>query len=104
MADKERLTVQEDTTYRAFWPLFDDDGVTPLDVAGWTARSEIRDSEGLVLEEFEVSLDDGRVELMLEADERTWVSGVFDIRLVAPDGDVSRPVQGSVKNVKSVTR
>lgn len=104
MRESEELNTQDDTTFTAYWPLFDDDGVTPLNIAGWTARAEIRSRNAELLETFQVSLATGRVELKLEATRRTWQDAVFDIRIQSPSGDVSRPIFGIITNHNSVTR
>lgn len=104
MRETEELNTQDDTTFIAYWPLFDDDGVTLLNTTGWTARAEIRNRHAELLETFQVALATGRIELKLSAAIRTWQSAIFDIRIQSPSGDVSRPIFGNITNHNSVTR
>lgn len=102
----EYLTIYDDTTFQAIWPLTNDDG-TPLEVAGWTVVAQIRDEASSVLRaSFEASLSDGFVTLKLAPAVRTatWREGVFDVLLIAPDADQARPISGYVFTEKSVSR
>lgn len=102
----EYLTIYDDTTFQAIWPLTNDDG-TPLETAGWTAVAQIRDeATGVLRATFVVQLADGSVTLKLAPAVRSpvWREGVFDVLLIAPDTDQSRPISGYVTTEKTVSR
>lgn len=88
----------------------------PIDLTGCTARMHIRakleDATPLLV----LTTENGRITLggttgtvdLFIADEDTtlitWTSGVFDIEIAHPGGDVTRIAQGSVSVSKEVTR
>lgn len=105
MADDEVIELLDDTTFHAIWPLYEDDGETPLDVTGWTVAAQIRASSGTeVLETFVAELELGQLSLQLDPEVRAWKKARFDVRLTSPEGDVSRPVRGRVINSQTITR
>lgn len=100
----EVIDIYDDESFHAVWPLTDDDE-QPLDVTGWTVKSEIRAVPGgTILESFTASLQPGQLTLQLEPEVRAWKKARFDVRLTSPDDDVSRPVRGRVINHTTITR
>lgn len=90
--------------------------LTPIDLTGCTARMHIRakleDAATLAV----LTTENGRITLggtagtvdLFISDEDTaafdWTSGVFDIEIAHPNGDVTRIAQGSASVSKEVTR
>lgn len=89
---------------------------TPIDLTGCTARMHIRakleDADPLLVlttENGRITLGGtaGTVDLFISDEDTTpvtWTSGVFDIEIDHPSGDVTRIAQGSVSVSKEVTR
>lgn len=89
---------------------------TPINIAGYTARMQIRSS----IKSPEVLLElntennrivlggiDGTVTLQLTASTTagiTWSKGVYDLELVSSSGVVTRLLQGEILVSKEVTR
>lgn len=101
------------------WATADDAGVeTPVNLTGYTARLEIRAkvSSSTVLARAHSTLavdgtitvdDEGVVRLEFTAATSSawrWVSGVYDLELVSPGGDVTRLSEGAVMVRPEVTR
>lgn len=88
----------------------------PVDLTGWKARMQIRESHesktvlaelttenGMII----VTAADGKFQLDIPADMTSVLSfedAVFDIELEAPDGFVKRIVEGKVALSPEVTR
>lgn len=70
------------------------DGTTPIDLTGYTATSQVRDTAGTLVGEFVVAIDAGADGTFLysaaAAVNATWTVGTHlsDIRLVGPSGNV----------------
>ena len=86
-------------------------GSTPIDVTGYAAALQIRDSNGNLLLELStangkaaVGGADGRFTFAGdEADTRAVASvGVWELELTAPSGDVYRAMSGSVSPVEEI--
>jgi hypothetical protein len=111
-AAKLNLTVEQGATFskRLVWK---DKNRRPINITGWTARMQIRKivaDPNLILE---LSTANGRIvftaagtiELRLTAQETsTLQAGVYDLEMVAPDGSVTRLVEGKVVVSPEVTR
>lgn len=88
----------------------------PLDLTGYTARMQIRQSIGSPQPLLELTTEDGgiiidaatgTVERRIDAAATaalTWTQGVYDLELVDPDGFTTRLAQGSVTVEREVTR
>lgn len=87
---------------------------TPVDLDGYSARMQVKNKVGgtelLLLTTgnggIVINAAACLVEIVIEADvlaAQTWKSGVFDLELVAPGGDVWSPVSGSVTLGDEVT-
>lgn len=89
---------------------------TPVDLTGCTARMQIRSKIEattplltLTTENGGISLGGtaGTIELLIDADDTaalTWTSGVYDLEVVFPGGQVTRLTYGSVTVSPEVTR
>lgn len=89
---------------------------TGIDMTGYTLRSQARKNYDSEEPFFDLSLGDGiewvdqgtgKFALVLSAEQTaalTIALGVFDVEATAPNGDVSRLVQGQVKLSREVTR
>jgi len=107
------LTIPQGTTWGMSWPIVDDSGV-PVTVDGWTVRSQIRDSVTATAVLWEWSTDDGTAEAVADtvilrltpaqSSAWTWRTGLYDVELVDPDGEVFRLTQGRVTVDREVTR
>jgi hypothetical protein len=90
-------------------------GVTK-DLTNWTARMQIRQfkDSATVLADYTilngritVNGPTGRVTVLVPAsvtDGYEWGDGVYDLEIVAPDGDAIRIMEGTVSFSKQVTR
>lgn len=89
---------------------------TPVDLTGCTARMQVRAKIDattplltLTTENGGISLGGtaGTIELLIDADDTaalTWTSGVYDLEIVYPGGQVTRLAYGSVTVSPEVTR
>jgi hypothetical protein len=90
--------------------------MTPHDLAGYTARMQIRAAIGasdvlleLTTENGRIAIDDAakRIDLVVAAADTaaiTWAGAVYDLELVSPGGEVLRPIFGKVTVSDEVTR
>lgn len=87
---------------------------TPVDLEDYEARMQVKNKVGgtelLLLttgnDGIVIDADACRIEIVIEADAlsaATWKTGVFDLELIAPGGDVWCPVSGSITLANEVT-
>lgn len=65
-----RISVKRGDTLRLDCQLLDSDGVTAIDLTGWTVRSQIREADGTLIDDLTVmmgTLIEGRYSLIAEA-------------------------------------
>lgn len=100
------------------WETSADEGATytPVDLTGCTARMQVRAEVAsatalltLTTENGGISLGGtaGTIELLVDAEDTaaiTWDSGVYDLEIVYPGGQVTRLAYGSVTVSPEVTR
>jgi hypothetical protein len=108
------LTIVQGATFRRGWEWRP--GNVPMDLAGCTARMQIRaeiDSEDVLLElttengRITLGAESGAIDLRIEAEDTAaiaWDSGVYDLEIELSDGTVERFAQGSVVVSPEVTR
>lgn len=107
------LTIPQGTTWGVSWPVVDQSG-NPVDLTGWSARSQVRpyvESEQ-VLHEFssaagDIELSAAHVTLRVSPTESSswaWRNGVYDVELTSPDQTVYRVAEGRVTVSSEVTR
>ncbi len=108
MAEAGTLEIKQGATFEAEVTYLQPDG-TPVNLTGWTARSQMRKHAGhpAVLAEFTVTIVDavaGKMRLSLTAAQTTniWSSGVYDVELVN-GAVVDRLVGGAVTVSPGVT-
>ena len=106
-----------------------DPGGVPMNLAGYRARMQVRETFAAKAKVFDLTTENGMitldavnglVSLHLPADvsaevpilpaKTAWIDGkqaqqlVFDIEMIAPDGGVTRLIQGAVLFVPEVTK
>lgn len=89
---------------------------TPIDLTGCTARMHIRAKLPEVTTLLVLTTENSRITLggvagtvdLFVSDEDTtlisWTSGVWDLEIAHPNGDVTRLAEGSISVSKEVTR
>ncbi|WP_027184449.1 hypothetical protein [Desulfovibrio inopinatus] len=108
MATRHDLTIDQGATFElAIEPL--DAFGDRLDLNGVTARAQIRRSypEPYPMAEFDCVVTDGVIDLTLTAENSSKLiapTGVWDVELVTPLGEVVRLVEGGVEIRPEVTR
>lgn len=114
-AAKYDFTIEQGATLPLGFSWKSDDG-TAVDLTGYTARMQVRQSVGspdVLLEAttenglLSISAAQGKVNLLLPPSVTaaiTWRRGRYDLELEAPDGTVTRLVEGSVTVSREVTR
>lgn len=112
---KVDISIVKAATFRHKFTWQQVDG-TPIDLTGYTAKMQIRPTleSSTVLVELSTANRRilmtpllGVVELDLTAAYTaaiTWKSGIYDIELTAPDGDIINLVEGSATVSTKVTR
>jgi len=99
---KSNLTIYKRGTYRKRWRWKTPSG-TPVDLTGCGARMQIRSDEGALLLDLTAFITlggvNGTVDLVIP-DEDTgaieWESGIYDLLIDHPGGDVTPFAAGSV--------
>lgn len=115
--DANTLQLNRDTTrYQAYESGGEVVYNLPVDLTGYTARMQIRDTVNstTVLEELTtenggitITAATGKIELLLDATETAaidWFEGVYDLELIAAGGEVDRIISGTVVVSDEVTR
>lgn len=109
------LTIEQGSTFR-FSLTWSDTFNVPIDLTGYTARMHIRDVITNPVFLLELTTGNGRIaitpllgkiELILSdtiTAAITWTSGVYDLEIISPAGEVTRLVQGTVTVSPEVTR
>ncbi|WP_344580481.1 hypothetical protein [Nonomuraea roseoviolacea] len=112
MAAVYRFTIDQGATFRRVlrWT----SGGEPLNLTGFSARMEIRTKTGgELLYRLDTSTGgitlggvEGTIQLHIPASASTawaWRTGVYDLELIGPTGDVVRLIQGGVQVSPEVT-
>jgi hypothetical protein len=114
-AAKHDITIEQGSTFKLGFA-WRGDGGSIVDLTGYKARMQIREtvaSEAKLLdattENGFLSIDaaDGTVTLEISATVTagySWVRGRYDLELEAPDGTVTRLIEGNATLSKEVTR
>jgi hypothetical protein len=109
------LVIEQGTTWSVRWVVSDPDTGVPLNVSGWTVRSQVRDpiESDVVLHEWStaggtITADaSGNVTLLVApatSSAWAWVRGRYDVELISPQSEVTRLAQGRVRVSHEVTR
>lgn len=116
MTTKVNLKMNQGETYRhtLYWK---DENDQPIDITGFTARMQVRaktNSPEVLLElttaNGGVILSNpvaGELKLYVSAtvtEAFSWIAGVYDLELIAPNDDVTRLIEGKITIIKEVTR
>lgn len=115
-AFKVKLNIEQGATFRKRFTWKTGSPAVAVNLTGYTARMQIRETidsatvlASLTTENGGIALGGaaGTIDLYISAVDTaayTWVTGVYDIELIAPSGDVIRRVAGSVSVSPEVTR
>ena len=109
MASKTHLVIDQGTTFSSTLNLTDDNG-DPLDLAGYTANSQMRKwytSSNSLSFSTSINTSIGTVTLSLSSNQtNAIVPGryVYDVELTDNSGSVSRIVEGIITVTPQVTR
>ncbi len=110
-----KITVEQGATCRTVLTLSDSDGT--IDLTGYTARLQIRESIDSPTPLYSLTTDpgggitingpDGQITITIPAATSTawdWRYGVYNLELVNGAGDVDRLLKGEVEVDREVTR
>lgn len=116
MTTKLNLKVNQGATYKhtIFWV---DDNDVPINITGHVCRMQARakldapstllnlttENGGLIIANALL----GEIRIYLSATDTTninWTSAVYDLEIEAPNGDVTRLIEGKITVTKEVTR
>lgn len=113
---KEKLCISQGSDYDHTFVYTEKDGVTPIDITGFTVRMKFRPDydDATILYEATTALGqftipngiDGEIELSIpNADTTAWAfdEAVYDIEIVSPTSKVTRILQGVVVITPEVT-
>jgi hypothetical protein len=106
------LRIPQGVTWSVSVPVLAADNTPVSNLAGYSAKAQVRDDAGDVLHEWSVAAGNmtlGSGEVVLEVSPATsagwaWRFARFDLELTDPFGDVTRLVKGSVFVDAEVTR
>ena len=113
---KLKLKIIQGATFRRSLVWLAPDKTTPIDLTGCMARMQVRseiESAAVLLElttgNGGIAIDGpaGKLTLYIspaDTASATWESGVWDLEVEHPSGDVTRLVQGSISVSPEVTR
>lgn len=104
-----RLDIKRGDTYVVTVTATEDDGTTPIDLTGWTIRSQIRDAEDVLVAQLRVTVTNaaaGQFTLDQATPDTTgWPVGTCsqDIEYTDPSGRVISTGTFSVRVAKDIT-
>lgn len=111
------LTVYQGATFKRTWALTSKEDGSPYNLTSWTARMQIRAKKKAEDYLLELKTENGGVTIEVTTDESKYTvymnpeqtaalisGGVYDLKLVDPQGDVVRIQEGSVTLSTEVTR
>lgn len=113
---KVKLFIDQGATFRKRLVWSTGTPAVPVDLTGYTARMQIRADiasptvlHELTTENGGITLGGatGQIDLYISAAATAafaWQAGVYDLELVAPNGDVTRLIEGTVQVSREVTR
>ena len=104
-AATKNLTIEQKATFRKKLT-YRDAKKKPINLTGFTARMQIRDSQGALITDLstengkiKIGGSAGTIELVIsnaETSAMTFSTALYDLTLTAPNGDVSRILQGKI--------
>ena len=113
---KLKLKIIQGATFRKPLEWLAPDKTTPIDLTGCMARMQVRSEIESATVLLELTTENGGIVIDGPAGKLTlhlsppataaisWESGVWDLEVVHPNGDVTRLVQGSISVSPEVTR
>lgn len=114
-AGKLTIEIEQGTTFNPVLTWKDSNG-TVIDITGYTARMQIRESitsdtliDELTTENGGITLGGvlGTITLLISAADTeayTFTTGVYDLEMISPAGTVTRLLEGTIKLDLEVTR
>jgi len=115
-AYKQNLIIEQGATFSFNIEWTESDGVTPVNLTGYTAEMDIRASYDDPNTIIQLDTTNGRItlggtagtiQLLISAADTAaldFTSAVYDLELTAPDGTVTRLMEGGVSFSPEVTR
>ena len=115
-AYKQNLVIEQGATFSFNIEWREPDGTTPVDLTGYTAEMDIRATYDDLTTIIQLDTTNGRitlggtagtVQLSISATDTaalSFESAVYDLELTAPDGTVTRLMEGGVSFSPEVTR
>ena len=122
------ILIEQGADWRLFFAYKNADGL-PVNLAGYTARMQVRESATGRTKLFELTTENGRIfidgpngtvevtipaslsqPLVIDPKKLAWIDGkmvlqwVYDLELLSPDGHVTRLLQGAAHFTPEVTR
>lgn len=108
-----KIMVEQGSTWRRILTIKDANGV--VDLTGFTARMQVRETLGSPAPLFELTTGNGitvngtagQITLLIPADTSaawTWRYGVYDLELVSAAAEVERLLRGEFEVDREVTR
>lgn len=115
-AGRYQLTIEQGATYEQTIRYYNPDGVTPIDLAGCSAKMQIRETAANSTVLMELSTSNGRITItpasgqivlyISDEDTDTMPAGkfVYDLELYHLDQTTTRLIEGKVSVHAAVTR
>ena len=101
------MVMHQGTDFSATFDVFGDDGL-PLNLLSHTARSQMRPHyESNTAYPFSCVTFNGGITISMNAAVTSTVTArryVYDVELVAPDTQVTRPIRGMIKVIPEVSK
>lgn len=111
MAAQATLTIYQGDDYAADVLVMQADGVTPADLTGYTAQSQIRlnagDNSPDAVAEFTAAITGNTISLSLSnaaTSELTKSTYAWDVQIIGPDGWITTLLYGAVQVLREVTK
>ncbi|WKZ86359.1 hypothetical protein N5B55_05235 [Ralstonia pickettii] len=114
-AAKQNFTIEQRATFKKRLQYRDTRG-KPINLAGFTARMQIRSAANAAEVLLDLSTENGRItlrgasgaiDLLVDSTATgaiTWTQAVYDLKLIAPDGTELRLLEGKVFASPGVTQ
>jgi len=115
-AAKQQLTIEQGATYNQTIQYLSSDGITPINLAGASAKMQIRPTAESTILIIELSTSNGRITItpatgriafyISDEDTTTLTAGkyVYDLELYLLDQTTVRLMEGKVSIIANVTR
>lgn len=114
-AAQYNFTIEQGATF--VLPIVKKDGTgSPVDFTSYQARMQVRQSPGAEPVLLEATTENNRLQIdgphgkvtivlsALDTEAITWRRGRYDLEMVAPDGTVTRLIEGQITVSREITR